>query len=239
MGFPGYSADAVAWLRALPENNHREWFAANKETYEREVKSPTVALVKSLNEALAAEMPEYFQDQPEKTIFRIYRDTRFSKDKTPFKTHVGAVFGRRGMADKASGFYFQISAAGVGIAGGSYLPPNDSLLAIRTKIAAEYDAFQELLKDKKLRKAMGEMLGDALSRPPKGFTADHPGIDLLKKKQFYFWKELPAELLTSRKLETEILTHFAVMRPVMLFLDDAVLAMRRRASRAGNFLTER
>lgn len=236
MAFPGYSASAVAWLRALPENNNREWFAANKEIYEREVKMPTVALVTALNETLAADMPEYFQDQPEKTIFRIYRDTRFRKDKTPYKTHVGAVFGRRGMADKASGFYFQISAEGVGIAGGSYMPPSDSLLAIRTKIASSYEEFAGLLKDKKLRKVMGELQGDALARPPKGFAPDHPGINFLKKKQFYFWKELPPDLLTSRKLEKEILAHFAVMRPVMLFLDDAVLAMRRKASRAGAFL---
>jgi uncharacterized protein (TIGR02453 family) len=236
MAFPGYSADAVAWLRALPDNNNREWFLANKEIYEREVKAPTVALVASLNNTLAAEMPEYFQDQPEKTIFRIYRDTRFSKNKAPYKTHVGAIFGRRGMGDKASGLYFQVAATGVGIAGGSYMPPNDSLLAIRTKIAAEHAAFQKLLGAKKLVQMMGDLQGDALSRPPKGFAGDHPSIDLLRKKQFYFWNELPADLLSSRKLEKEILAHFAIMLPVVRFLDEAVLAMRKKSSRAGAFL---
>lgn len=236
MTFPGFSAEGIAWLNALPQNNNREWFAENKPTYESEVKSPMAALVTSINDALVERMPEYFQDQPAKTIFRIYRDTRFSKNKTPYKTHVGAVYKRRGAGDKSSGLYFQISAAGVGIAGGAYMPPNDSLLAIRTKIAANFDVFAGMLHDKKLKKVMGVLQGDALSRPPKGFPADHPGIEMLKKKQFYFWKELPPELLSSKKLESEILKHFLVMRPVMLFLDDAVLAMRRKAARSEKFL---
>ena len=236
MAFPGFSEEGIAWLKALPENNNREWFAENKPTYESEVKAPMAALVTSINDALVERMPEYFQDQPAKTIFRIYRDTRFSKNKAPYKTHVGAVYNRRGMGDKSSGLYFQIGAAGVGIAGGAYMPPNDGLLAIRTKIAANSDVLEGMLRDKKLTKVMGALQGDALSRPPKGFLADHPGIELLKKKQFYFWKELPPELLSSKKLESEILAHFQVMRPVILFLDDAVVAMRRKAARSGEFL---
>ncbi|MDZ7638795.1 MAG: DUF2461 domain-containing protein [Bryobacterales bacterium] len=236
MGFPGFSTKAVEWLKALPENNNREWFQANKAIYESEVKEAMASLVTSLNEKLVERCPEYFQDQPVKAIFRIYRDTRFSKDKTPYKTHAGAVFPRRGLGEKASGLYFQVAAAGVGVAGGAYMPPNDSLLAIRTKIAADHAFFLKLVNDKKLTKAMGTLQGDALARPPKGFPADHPAIDLLKKKQFYFWKELPAALIAAKKLETEILNCFESMRPVMLFLDDAVIAMRKKSARSAEFL---
>lgn len=237
MGFPGFSDAAIGWLKALPENNNREWFEENKPLYESDVKAPMQTLVTSLNDTLIGRMPEYFLDQPAKAIFRIYRDIRFSKDKTPYKTHLGAVFSRRGTGDKASGLYFQVSAKGVGIAGGAYMPSADSLLAIRTRIAAHFEEFQAILQDKKLRKAMGDLQGDALSRPPKGFPADHPGADLLKKKQFYFWKELTPALLSSKQLESEILHHFLVMRPAMLFLDDAVLAKRRTASKHMDFLS--
>ncbi|MCL4783864.1 MAG: TIGR02453 family protein [Bryobacterales bacterium] len=237
MGFPGFSNAGIAWLKALPENNNREWFEENKPTYETEVKAPMLALVTSLNAALVERMPEYFLDQPAKAIFRIYRDIRFSKNKAPYKTHLGAVFSRRGMGDKASGLYFQVSAEGVGIAGGAYMPPNDSLLAIRTRIASQFEEFHAILQEKKLRRVMGVLQGDTLSRPPKGFPADHPGIELLKKKQFYFWKELPPELLSSKKLESEILSHFLVMRSAMLFLDDAVLAKRRTVSKRMDFLS--
>ena len=237
MGFPGFSKEGIEWLRALPGNNNRDWFEEHRPVYESQVKEPMLALVTSINDALVERMPEYFQDHPAKALFRIYRDTRFSKNKTPYKTHLGAVYPRRGMGDKASGLYFQIAATGVGIAGGAYMPSSDSLRAIRVRIASEFESLDMMLRDRKLTKRMGALEGDALSRPPKGFPADHPAIALLKKKQFYFWKELPPELLSSRKLEAEILNHFLVMRPVMLFLDDAVLALRRASSKHLDFLS--
>lgn len=236
MGFPGFSEEGIAWLGALPENNNREWFLENKPVFEREVKTPMLALVTSLNDTLADRMPEYFVDYPAKAMFRIYRDTRFSKDKTPYKTHMAAVFHRRGLGDTGSGLYFEAGAKYVGIAGGAYMPHADSLFAIRSKIAARYEEFESLLRDKKLRKLMGVLQGDTLTRPPKGFPGDHPGIGWLKKKQFYFWKELSPELLSSKKLEPEILSHFLVMHRAMLFLDGAVLETRARASRMQTFL---
>lgn len=237
MSFPGFSKEGIEWLKALPENNNREWFEENKPIYESHLKAPMLALVTSLNDALVERMPEYYLDHPAKAIFRIYRDTRFSKNKTPYKTHLGAVYPRRGMSDKASGLYFQIAASGVGIAGGAYMPSSESLLAIRARIAADFESLEATLQNKKLKNRMGVLQGHTLSRPPKGFSADHPAIDLLKRKQFYFWKELPPELLSSKKLESEILSHFLAMRPAMLFLDDAVLAMRRAASKRSDFLS--
>lgn len=235
MSFSGFSKEGVAWLKALPSHNNREWFQEKKPIFEREVKAPMLELVTSLNDALADQLPEYFVDHPAKAMFRIYRDTRFSKDKTPYKTHMAAVYHRRGLGDAGSGLYFEVGAKYVGIAGGAYMPPKESLFAIRSKIASHFEEFDALLRDPKLRKRMGELQGDTLTRPPKGFPREHPGVEWLKKKQFYFWRELSPELLSSKKLESEILSHFTVMRRIMLFLDDAVLEMRSRAARMQTF----
>ena len=184
MAFPGCSEEAITWLRNLNENNNREWFLANKHVYESQLKQPLLLLVESLNQRLAAKIPEYVQDDPRKAPFRIYRDTRFSKNKTPYKSHISAAFPRRGMGDKASGFYFQISGKSVGIAGGSYMPPSDSLLAIRTEIAERQQEFARMSAGRKLVSLMGEMQGEQLRRVPKGFSPDHPAVDMLRRKQF-------------------------------------------------------
>ncbi len=236
MAFPGFSPQAVEWLNGLVANNNREWFNANKPTYESELKQPLLQLVDALNRQLAEKLPEYYMDDVAKAPFRIYRDTRFSKNKTPYKTHIAAAFPRRGVQEKAAGLYLQISSSGVGIAGGSYLPDPESLRAIRQRIADDFDTFQNLVGNKRLRKWMGEMQGDALTRVPKGFLPDHPAAEWLRKKQFYYWRELDPALITSPKLEKEILTHFEVLAPICLFLDNTILEARKAGARRAQFL---
>ncbi|MCW5965246.1 MAG: DUF2461 domain-containing protein, partial [Bryobacterales bacterium] len=211
MAFPGFSKQGLRWLSELKDNNNREWFQASKQTYEQELKLPLLALVDSLNNQIAAKLPEYFLDEPAKATFRIYRDTRFSKNKTPYKTHVSAAFPRRGLLEKAAGLYFQISGEAIGIAGGSYNPLPDSLLAIRTRIAEEHVAFEKLTHNKKLVKMMGELQGEQLRRIPKGFPPDHPMESALRRKQFYFWAELDGALAGSPRLEKELITRFEAL----------------------------
>ncbi|MCU0228508.1 MAG: DUF2461 domain-containing protein [Bryobacterales bacterium] len=236
MAFPGFSSLALQWLKDLKENNDRDWFQAHKATYEQDLKAPLLALVDSLNQRLAAELPEYHLDDPAKAPFRIYRDTRFSKDKTPYKTHLSATFPRRGLPDKGSGLYFQISAETVGIAAGSYMPPPDSLLAIRTRIAEQPEDFARIAKDRKLTKLLGVLQGEQLKRTPKGFLPGHPADDALRRKQFYYWVELDAALATTKRLESELLTRFQAAAPFLRFLDEAVLAARKTATRHSSFL---
>lgn len=236
MAFPGFSSQAVEWLHGLVANNDREWFNARKPIYENELKQPLLRLLDALNQHLANKLPEYYLDDVSRAPFRIYRDTRFSKNKAPYKTHVSAAFPRRGVQDKASGLYFQISSSGVGIAGGSYMPEPDSLRAIRQRIADEFDSFQGMIRDKRLKKLMGELQGDALTRVPKGFLPDHPAADWLRKKQFYFWTELDPALITSPKLEKELLARFEAMGPTCLFLDDAIIRARKAGDRRVQFL---
>src|SRR5262249_10812490 len=144
-----------------------------------------------------------------KAIYRIYRDTRFSKDKTPYKTHIAATFGRRGFRrTEAAGFYFGVSHKEVEIGGGSYMPEPEQLAAIRKKIDSDSKSLRKILDNKELKKLMGNLLGDKLSRVPKGFDPEHPAAEFLKMKQLYFYITLPASLATKSSLKAEVVKRF-------------------------------
>ena len=121
--FPGFSPEALSFLRGLKRNNRREWFQPRKEIFEARLKAPMIQLVEAINAELLGFAPDHITD-PKKAVYRIYRDTRFSADKTPYKTHVAAVFPHHGLGKQSSaGFYFHLTEKSVGIAAGSYMPP--------------------------------------------------------------------------------------------------------------------
>src|SRR3954471_13562169 len=121
--FPGFSKTMPAFFRGLERDNTREWFTPRKELFEAEVRGPMVELVTLVNDDLRRFAAEHVLAQPARAIYRIYRDTRFSKDKTPYKTHVGATFARRGFPKHGgAGFYFGVSHKHVEVAGGIYMP---------------------------------------------------------------------------------------------------------------------
>jgi uncharacterized protein (TIGR02453 family) len=218
-GFPGFPAEGMAFLRALQKNNRREWFQPRKQIYEEQVKAPMIELVRRVTAAMLDFAPDYVRE-PEKAIFRIYRDTRFSKDKTPYKTHIAAVFHRRGMEkESGGGLYFAISPKEVEVAGGIYMPAPPTLLAVRTHLAEHYEKFRVLIHDRGLRKLLGEMQGEQLTRVPKGFCAEHPAADLLRHKQFLFYVLLDPSLATTPKLESEVVKRFRAMMPFLEFLN--------------------
>src|SRR5258708_13602693 len=130
--FPGFPKETVTFFKGLARNNNREWFQPRKEIFESKVKAPMVALVEALNAEFAKYAPEYIND-PKKAVYRIYRDVRFSSDKSPYKTHLAAAFARRGGdRNSSAGVYFHVSAKGVGVAGGLWEPPPEQLLSVRT-----------------------------------------------------------------------------------------------------------
>ena len=217
-GFAGFPPEAMKFLRDLKKNNRREWFQPRKETYEQQVKAPMTELVTALNRELARFAPEYLND-PKKAIFRIYRDTRFSSDKTPYKTHIAAWFAKRGGRDGSAGLYFSVAADSIEVAGGVYHPQPDVLLAVRMLIAEHHAELRRVLKSSKIKKLLGDLRGDELTRVPKGFCADHPAADLIKKKDWVLAQTLDPSLATNPDLFPAIRDRFRAMAPFLAVLN--------------------
>lgn len=217
--FSGFSPDAIAFLRALKRNNRREWFQPRKEKYESLIKTPMLELIEALNHEFANFAPNYITPGP-KAIYRIYRDTRFSKDKTPYKTHISAIFPRH-TAIKREGavFYFHFTEKELLIFGGVWAPERDELLAYRNLLQEHHEEFQEILADKQIKKLCGGLQGEQLSRMPKGFSEDHPAEHLLRHKQWFLESALDSKIVTSPRVVTELAERFAVMAPMIEFLN--------------------
>lgn len=214
-----FSSEALKFLRGLARNNDREWFEARREVYEREVKERMVAVVEAINHELAEFAPEHLRD-PRKAIFRIYRDTRFSADKRPYKSHVGVWWVRSGFEKTSgAGFYFHISAKETTVAAGCYMPTPDQLLAIRRHIAENYDQVRAILADRKLKSVMEEWDGEAMKRVPKGFDPASPAAELLKCRRWGVSATLPAEAATEPTLVKEVSRRFRAATPLVRFLN--------------------
>jgi len=230
--FPGFPPETVKFFRSLKRNNNREWFLPRKELFEAKVKAPMIDLVEALNADLAGFAPDYIND-PKKAVYRIYRDVRFSVDKSPYKTHLAAIFpkrtGDRGASrDSVPGFYFHISAAGVGVAGGLYDPQPDQMFAVRSWLAQNHPAFLKACRS--AEKLMGQLQGESLQRVPKGFDAGHPAADLLKMKRWAFHAMLPADLIPSPKLQRELEKRFEAMLPALELLSLAAGSSKKMAA---------
>ena len=218
-GFGGFPVAGMQFLRSLVRNNRREWFQPRKHIYDEQVKGPMAELITALTAEMMRFAPQYVTE-PEKAIYRIYRDTRFSKDKTPYKTHIAAIFPRRGLVKHAGGgLYFSISPKEIEVAAGVYMPGPDELLAIRTYMAEHHREFRKLITSRKLRTLAGDLQGEQLFRVPKGFVCDHPAADLLRHRQWLLYVMLDPALATTPKLFAEIRKRFEVMAPFNEFLN--------------------
>ncbi|MBI3679877.1 MAG: DUF2461 domain-containing protein [Acidobacteria bacterium] len=228
-GFPGFPPPGISFLRGLKRNNKREWFQPRKEIFEQSVKTPMEQMVEAINAEFVKFAPQYMTE-PRSAIYRIYRDTRFSKDKTPYKTHVAASLTRSGMQKHISaGFYFSVAPDEIEVAGGIYMPGPDQLRAIRDHLAEHHDAFRRLIRNTALRRLMGELWGDQLARTPKGYLPDHPAEDLIRYKQWIFYDtRLDAALATTPKLLVEIIKRFQAMTPFVEFLNQPLRPKRPR-----------
>jgi uncharacterized protein (TIGR02453 family) len=219
--FPGFSPDALAFLRALKRNNRRDWFQPRKEKYESLIKAPMLELVNALNQEFARFAPDYVTP-PEKAVYRIYRDTRFSPDKTPYKTHIAAIFPRL-TAVKREGavFYLHFTEKELLAFSGVYSPDRDELLAYRKLLDQNYLEFETILAGKRLRQTAGELQGEQMTRIPKGFACDHPAEGLLRRRQWYLESILDIKLLTTSRLAPELARRFEAMAPMVVFLNRA------------------
>lgn len=223
-GFAGFPAEGLKFFASLERHNQREWFQPRKHIFDDQVKQPMRELVAALNGAMKAFAPDYITD-PEKAIYRIYRDTRFSNDKTPYKLHIAASLPRRGIKSSA-GFYFAVSHKEVALGGGIYMPEKDTLAAIRQHFAKHHQQFRKITAARAIRHLYGEVQGERLTRTPKGFPAGHPADDLLRLKQCYFYKTYPPDIATTPALYTEIVKHFRAITPFVDFLNASMAGKR-------------
>ena len=215
--------ELVNFLQGLAENNNRAWFVMNKPSYDI-LRADFIALVgEVIAETATFDKPVKGQDA-RKALFRINRDIRFTKDKSPYKTHFSAVIAPGGKKDPGSHYYFHIDHEGkLLVAGGCYLPPADVLAKIRRKIAAEPAKFSKLLKHKTLWAHYKTFADEGkLARPPKGYEKDTPHIEFIKQKSFIVWTETPVRGLDGAKLNQRIADGFKLSLPLILWLREAV-----------------
>jgi len=225
--FTGFSPKAISFFRQLEKNNSRDWFTPRKELFEELVRQPMLQLVKLVSDQMRGFALDHVVD-PGKALFRIYRDTRFSKDKSPYKTQIAANFPRRGLPKyAAAGFYFSVSHAGVEVAGGMYMPGPQQLSAVRGAIADAHETFRKVVTARPLRTRLGELQGEKLARVPRGFAPDHPAAEFLRMKQFYFYKALPPKSATVPGLERQICASFRTLVPFVEFINGAILQKLR------------
>jgi uncharacterized protein (TIGR02453 family) len=213
----------LKFLRNLKRNNDREWFNARKDVYEAEIKAPMLAVVAEVNQALAGFAPEYLRD-PAKIMMRIYRDTRFSPNKQPYKTNVAAWWARQGMEKTSgAGFYLDVAPEQVTIAAGCYMPAKEQLLAIRRYLLDHHEELRKLLASKKLASAgMHPFEAAKMTRPPKGFPADSPAIDLILHRQWGVAARLPAEQALQPGFVTEIVKRYKLALPLVTLLNEPI-----------------
>jgi uncharacterized protein (TIGR02453 family) len=216
--------EALKFLRALARHNDREWFTPRKPVFEAELKEPMLAIIRKVTDAMATFAPSFVRPA-EKSLFRIYRDTRFSNNKLPYKTHVAAWWSAQGMEKTSgAGYYFQIDAKEVTIAAGAYMPEKDQLAAIRHWLLAHHTEFRKVLQTAAIRRTFTEFDGNALTRPPKGFPSEHPALDLIRCRQWGLSTTLPADAALEPGFAATLIRHFKLAAPVVDALNTPIAA---------------
>ncbi len=222
--FPGLPPEARRFLRDLRENNRREWFQPRKALFEKHVRQPLLQLVDEAGRALAEHSPGFLLDPP-KSVYRIYRDIRFSKDKSPYKTHVAAIFPPVGIPRHGgAGFYFHFSADELLIGGGLYRPASPDLARIRSQIAADPDELRAILGAPAFQAAFSGLDGERLKRAPRGFPRDHVATDLLVYKQFLAGATMPASEVERPSIGPLLDSHFRALGPLVAYLNRPLLS---------------
>ncbi len=220
-----FSPQAMTFLRGLARNNQRDWFEARRSVYEEAVKAPMLALIEEINTALRPLAPEHVRPA-HKIMMRIYRDTRFSKDKRPYKTHLAAWWSRAAMEKTTGGgFYLQISPHQVMVAAGVYMPDREQLLTLRRWMSAHHRLYRSVL-DPLLKARCGgfePVDPEALTRMPKGFASDDPAGELVRASNWGVHALLPGEVALSADLGRQVARRLRRCAPLVELLNGAIL----------------
>ena len=222
MPAPRFTAETIAFLRALKRHNDREWFNAHRADYDAHVKGRMSDVIERLAEDLPAFAPDLIAS-PKVSAYRIHRDVRFSADKSPYKTHTAAIFPHRSLPKhEGAGLYFHVSAEQVFVGAGVYAPPPRHLYRLREHIAANHRRLRSIVESPRFTRSFGPIDGERLRRPPKGFSADDPAVEYLKLKQFLASTERPATFATSPRFYGSLLRLFEQLAPFVRFLNEPV-----------------
>lgn len=220
MAFDHFDSSLLRFLEELKANNNREWFQANKPRFEAKVQRPLLAFIEALGPRIEKISP-HMTAIPKKSggsLTRIYRDTRFSKDKTPYHEYVQAHFQHReGRKLPTPCFYFRLSAETLWLGGGVYLPPAPVAEQFRHRIDQHPEEWIAARDDKRLKKLYGGYRGEPMKRPPRGWSKDHPLIDDLQRKDWGAIRELPAEAATKKDFIKEVEKSYQACAPIVGF----------------------
>jgi uncharacterized protein (TIGR02453 family) len=221
--FPGFREEAFTFLRQLEDNNERDWFKPRKETYVDEVRGPLECLIADVARRLhEAGLP--LTGDPKKSRFRIYRDTRFSNDKRPYKTNVGCVFDRSGSKDKNGVVYVHVEPGASFLAGGFYQPEVKYLRPVRERIAQSPAVFFDLLKRMEERGLTVHSRDDTLTGMPRGFSQykdDEELADVLRWKHYLVNRDVDDERLTTPAFAEDVVQMAEDAMPLLEFVWDA------------------
>lgn len=222
-----FSTATLRFLRGLARNNRKPWFDARRDEFDAVVKAPMRELIEAMDVRLATFAPEIVGD-PRRSMFRIYRDVRFSADKSPYKTHAAAWFFHRDgsgtvgqeAAAGGAGFYFQIAPGNCFLGGGIWMPPRPVLGRMRERIAGNVSRFERMVTDARVKQRFGGLSEEAmLTRVPRGFAKDHPASRWLRFQSFTLGRELTDAQAISARLPALLEADFRLILPLVRWIN--------------------
>jgi uncharacterized protein (TIGR02453 family) len=226
----GFSPAALTFLRGLKRTNTKPWFEAHRAEYDDHVRDPMRALIDEMDVRFGTFAPEFTGD-PKRSMFRIHRDIRFAKDKSPYKTHAACWFAHRdgdgkvgqGAEGGGAGFYFHLEPGASFAGGGIWMPPSSALNRIRDALADDHGPLEQIVREKTFVRRFGALDDSAmLKRMPRGFTDDHPGAEWLRFKSFTVGRPLTDKQVTGSGLAKRLEADYAVMLPLVRWLNAAL-----------------
>jgi uncharacterized protein (TIGR02453 family) len=226
----GFTTASLTFLRGLARNNRRDWFEARRRDYETTIQAPMRALVEEMDVRLARLAPEIVGD-PRRSAFRIYRDIRFSRDKSPYKTHAACWFFHRDASHRVgqeshgggAGFYFHIQPGASLLAGGLWMPPRPALDKLRDAMAAKPAGFARIVTDPRVRRRFGGLDDEAvLKRVPRGYGEDHPAARWLRYRSFTMGRMLSDREVLSPRLLDVLARDYGLLLPLVRWINLAL-----------------
>lgn len=219
-----FSPDTLIFLSELARNNNREWFEVNRQRYEDQVREPAFDYIRSMAEPIGEISPHFIVSAKKSggSLMRVFRDVRFSRDKSPYKTNIGIQFRHKAGKDvHAPGFYLHIAPDEMFLAAGIWSPDNTTLHKVRTRIDEHPDEWKKIKRSLVTKVSGFELQGNSLKKAPQGFTIDHPLIEDLRRKDFVVLRQIDEKLVLGKSATQKTAALFKKAAPLMKFVCEA------------------